>query len=68
MNISVEEEEEQEGNKCCDKRFDDEVLDLIRKRKREISLEKINKIQFMVGYIKRKLNVLTSNYQFLPTT
>ena len=39
MGIAIEEEEEEEGNEC----FDDEVLDLRRKRKREVSLEKTKK-------------------------
>ena len=37
MDIAIEEEEEEEVNKCFDECFDDEVLDLRRNRKREVS-------------------------------
>ena len=39
MDIVIEEEEEEKGNGCFDGCFDDEVLDLRRKIKREVSLE-----------------------------
>ena len=46
MDISIEEEEEEEVNEC----FNDEVLYLRRKIKQEVSLEKTKKIKFTVGY------------------
>ena len=68
MEISIEEEEEEGGNKCFDKCFDDEVPYLRQKRKREVSLEKTKKIKLTVGYHDVKLNVLPSNHQFPPMT
>ena len=46
MYIAIEQKEEEEGNEC----FDDKVLDLRRKIKREASLEKMKKRKFMVVY------------------
>ena len=60
MFIAIEDEEEEEGNEC----FDDKLLYLRRKRKREVSLEQMKKRKFMVGYHLVNLNVLPSNYQF----
>ena len=37
--MQIEEEKEEDGNKCFDECFDDQVLDLGLKRKREVSLE-----------------------------
>ena len=68
MDTAIEEEEDEEGNKCFDECSDDEVLDLRRKRKREVCLEQMKKRHFMVGYHHRKLNILPSNYQSPPMT
>ena len=43
MDIAIEGEEEDEGNECFDECFDDEVLNLRRKRKQEVSLEQTKK-------------------------
>ena len=63
MDIAIEEEEEEEGNECFNKCFDDEVLYLRQKIKREVSLEQTNKRKITVGYHHGKLNFLPSNYQ-----
>ena len=60
MDIVIEEEEQEEGNEL----FDDKVLGLKRKRKRQLSLEKTKKRKFTVGYHNRKLIFLHSNYKF----
>ena len=56
MDIVIDEEEEEEGHECLDYCFDDEVLDLRRKRKREISLEQTKGIKSTVKYHHGKLN------------
>ena len=43
--------------------FYDRVLYLRRKRKREVNLEQMKKIKFMVVYHHGKLNILPSIYQ-----
>ena len=68
MDIEIEKEEQEEGNACFDKCFDDEVLDLKQRRKLEVSSEQTNKRNVTVGYLHGKLNVLTSNYPFPPMT
>ena len=39
MNITIQKEEEEEYNKCFDQCFDNELLDLSKKRQHEVSLE-----------------------------
>ena len=64
MEILIEEEKQKEGNQCFDGFLNDEVLDLRRKIKREVSLEETKKRKFIVGYNNEKLNVypLIINY------
>ena len=57
MDIAVEDEEEEEGNKCFDECFDDEVLYSRRKRKRGVSLEQTKKGKITVGYHYGKLDI-----------
>ena len=64
MDIAIEEE----YNECFNKCFDDEILYLRQKIKREASLEQTEKRKFAVGYYHGKLNVLTSSYQLPPMT
>ena len=55
MDISIEEEREKKGNECFDGCFDDEVLYLRRKIKREVNLEQTKNEKFTVGYNHGKL-------------
>ena len=52
MDIAIEEEEEEEGNEC----FDDEVLDLRLKRKREVILEQTKKRNLLWDIIMENQN------------
>ena len=67
MDIAIEEEEDDKCNECFDELFDDEVLDL-RRKKQEVSMEQTKKRKFMVVYHHGKLNVLPYNYYFPPMT
>ena len=64
MDIEIGEEEWEEGSECFDKCFDDEVLYLRQKIKRELSLDQTKKRKFTVVYHHGKLNFLSYNYQF----
>ena len=57
MDITIEEEEEEEGNEFFDKCFDEEVPYLRQKIKREVSLEQTKKRRFKIGYYHGKLNI-----------
>ena len=68
IDIDIQEEEGEEVNEFFDEFFDDEVLDLRQKRKREVRLEQTKKRKFTVGYHHGKLNILPYTYQFPPMT
>ena len=52
MDIAIEEKD----NECFNKFFDDKVLYLRQKIKREVSLEQTKKRKFAVGYYHGKIN------------
>ena len=68
IDIDIQEEEGEEVNEFFDEFFDDEVLDLRQKRKREVRLEQTKNRTFTVGYYHGGKIVLPFNYQFPPMT
>ena len=57
MDIASEDEEQEEGNDCFGECFDDKVLALMRKRKREKSLEQKKEQKFTLLYHHGRINV-----------
>ena len=67
MQIFIEQKEEEEGNKCFDDCFDDELLDL-GKNKTETKFGANKEEQIYDGISSWKTKFLSSNYQVPPMT